>query len=44
MCGRPVRDAVVLGQAEDGRHPAGKLAGGDLPAQQIGKLLMQRDR
>jgi len=39
-----VRYAVFLGEAEDGRHTADKLASGNLRAQEIGKLLMQRDR
>ena len=44
VCGRAVRYAVFLGEAEDGRHTADKLASGNLRAQEIGKLLMQRDR
>ena len=42
-CGA-MRDAVLLGQAEDRRHPRGELAGLDLIAQQGSKLLMQRHR
>jgi len=35
---------VLLGEAEDRRHPPGKLPGGDLLAQEAGELLMQQYR
>jgi len=41
---RPVRDAVLLGQAQDGGHPAGERAGCDLLPQELGQLMVQRHR
>jgi hypothetical protein len=43
MSGGAMGDAVFLGQAQNGRHPAGEVVAGDLVPQQVRQLLVQRD-
>src|SRR5262245_57685636 len=43
MRGRAVRNPVLLGKAQDRGDAARHLARGDLPAQEIGQLLVQRN-
>src|SRR5260221_14406187 len=44
MRGRTVRNPVLLRKAQDRGHAASHLASGDLPAQEIGQLLVQGNR
>src|SRR5258706_11470357 len=44
MRGRTVRNPVLLRKAQDRGHAASHLASGDLPAQEIGELLVQGNR
>jgi hypothetical protein len=44
MRGGAVRNPVFLGKAQDRGHAASQLPGGDLVANQIGELLVQRNR
>lgn len=44
MRGGAVRNPVFLGKAQDRGHAASQLPGGDLVANEIGQLLVQRNR
>jgi len=44
MRGGAMRNPVFLGKAQDRGHAASQLSGGDLVANEIGQLLVQRNR